>query len=396
MDDTKQYMAKTNTLLSSQATSIRNLEVQMGQLASSSSSRQQGSLPSDTIANPKEQCKAIFTRSGLQLQDPPMRSSIEKKHLTDKEYLKKNNLDHRFAKFLEVFKKFHINIPFAEALAQMPTYMKFMKDILSNKRKLENFETVTLTEECSAIIQRKLPPKLKDPDSFTIPCTIGNSYFGKALCDLGASINLMPLLVFQRLGLGELKATIVLLQMADRSIKYSRGILEDVLVKVDKLIFLTDFIVLDVEEDQDIPLILGRPFLATRNVVINVSKGELSLEVKNEKVTFNAFSPLKGPQGSETCCRMDNIKKTLCEKNSVKAPKQFKRQDKACEIPPKKEPDKASNGNVVIASQYYQGRMSKFEDPENEFPNPWLSSAPISTPFSPVFENDDDNGGEDI
>ncbi|XP_024022401.1 uncharacterized protein LOC112091893 [Morus notabilis] len=193
----------------------------MGQLASSSSSRQLGSLPSDTIPNPKKQCKAIFTRSGLQLQDPPVRSSIEKKQMIDDEdasgnvreeiekqelpvekhkpgipfpqQLKKKNRVHQFAKFLEVFKKIHINIPFAEALAQMPTYVKFMKDILSDKRKLENFETVALTEEYSAIMQRKLPPKLKDLGSFTIPCTIGNSYFGKALCDLRASINLMPL-----------------------------------------------------------------------------------------------------------------------------------------------------------------------------------------------------------
>ncbi|XP_024029165.1 uncharacterized protein LOC112093897 [Morus notabilis] len=285
MDETKQYMARTGTLLSSQAAAIRNLEVQMGQLAISSSSRQQGSLPSDTIPNPKEQCKAIFTRSGLQLQDPPMKLSITKKQLTNDEdvsgnvgeevekqalpvekhkprisfpqQLKKKNLDHQFAKFLEVYKKLHINIPFADALAQMPTHMKFMKDILSNKRKLENFETVTLTEECSTIIQRKLAPNLKDLDSFTIPCTIGNSYFGKTLCDLETSVNLMPLSVFQRLGLREPKPTTVLLQMVDHSIKYSWGILEDVLVKMDKLIFPADFIVLDMEEDQDIPSILG-------------------------------------------------------------------------------------------------------------------------------------------
>ena len=94
---------------------------------------------------------------------------------------------------MDVFKKLHINIPFADALEQMPTYVKFMKDILSKKRKLSSFETVNLTEECNAILQRKLPQKLKDPDSFTIPGTIRNSIFERALCDLGASINLMPL-----------------------------------------------------------------------------------------------------------------------------------------------------------------------------------------------------------
>jgi len=120
-----------------------------------------------------------------------------------------------------------------------------MKEIFSNKRKLEEFETVALTEECSAILQKKLPPKLKKLGSFTIPCTIGNSHFEKALCDLGASINLMPLSVYNTLGLGEAKSTTVSLHLADRSITYPRGIIEDVLVKVDKFIFPADFIVLD-------------------------------------------------------------------------------------------------------------------------------------------------------
>ena len=93
------------------------------------------------------------------------------------QHLKKSKLDKQFTKFLEVFKKQHINIPFAEALEKMPSYVKFMMEILSKKRRLSDFETVNLTEECSAILQRKLPYKIKDPDSFTIPCTIGNSIF---------------------------------------------------------------------------------------------------------------------------------------------------------------------------------------------------------------------------
>ena len=110
--------------------------------------------------------------------------------------LRKNKLDKQFTKFMEVFKKLKINIPFAEALEQMPSYVKFMKDILSRKRRLSDFETVNLTEECSAILQRKFPHKLKDPSNFTIPCKIGTSIFERALCDLGASINLMPLSIF--------------------------------------------------------------------------------------------------------------------------------------------------------------------------------------------------------
>ena len=121
--------------------------------------------------------------------------------------LKKHKLDKQFTKFMEVFKKLHINITFADALEQMPSYVKFMKDILSHKRRLADFETDNLTEECSVILQRKLPQKLKDPGSFTIPCTIGNAIFERALCDLGASINLMPLSIFRRLGLGEARPT---------------------------------------------------------------------------------------------------------------------------------------------------------------------------------------------
>ena len=91
--------------------------------------------------------------------------------------LKQGKLDKQFAKFLDVFKKLHINIPFAEALENMPSYAKFLKEILARKRKIEDFETVALTEECSAIIQRKLPPKLKDPGSFTVPCAFGDTIF---------------------------------------------------------------------------------------------------------------------------------------------------------------------------------------------------------------------------
>ncbi|XP_074326960.1 uncharacterized protein LOC141664900 [Apium graveolens] len=150
---------------------------------------------------------------------------------------------------MDVFKKLSINIPFAEALEQMPSYVKFMKDFLSRKRKLEEFKTVALTEECNAILQKKLPLKLKDMRSFTIPCTIGTQYFGKALCDLGASVNLMPLSIFTKLGVGEVKPTSVILQLENKSLAYPRGTVKYVLVEVDKFIFPVDFIVLYMEED---------------------------------------------------------------------------------------------------------------------------------------------------
>ncbi|XP_062112485.1 uncharacterized protein LOC133823645 [Humulus lupulus] len=304
-DVLKQFMAETRS-------SIRNLETQMGQLATPMANRAQGNLPSTTEVNPKENCKAITLRSGKNYEGPSEKQPVEevgqdqqaqapaqeeKKHSEKKategiptketlpsisiehhikipypQRLRKNNMDKQFTKFLEVFKKLHINIPFAEALEQMSSYVKFMKDILSKKRKMEDFETVALTEECSAILQKKLSPKLRDPGSFTMPCTIGRIEGINALCDLGASINPMPLSVFKRLQLGEAKPTTVTLQLVDRSLAHSRWVIEDVLVKVDKFIFPADFIVLDMEEDSNVPIILGRPFLATGQALIDVQK----------------------------------------------------------------------------------------------------------------------------
>ena len=125
--------------------------------------------------------------------------------------LQKAKNEEQFSKFLEIFKKIEINIPFADAITQMPNYAKFLKDILSKKKKIADKGVVSLTATCSAITQKSLPAKMKDPGSFTIPCTIGKYEFKKALCDSGASINLMPLSVVQRLSLGELTPTAITL-----------------------------------------------------------------------------------------------------------------------------------------------------------------------------------------
>ena len=149
--------------------------------------------------------------------------------------LQKAKREEQFSRFLDIFKKIEINIPFAEVINQMPTYAKFLKEILSKKRKIAEEGIVNLTATCSAVIQQKLPTKMKDLSSFTIPCSIGKYEFKKALCDSGASINLMPLSVVQRLSLGELTPTAITLQMADRSMAQPEGVLEDVLIKVGKI-----------------------------------------------------------------------------------------------------------------------------------------------------------------
>jgi glutaredoxin-related protein len=116
--------------------------------------------------------------------------------------LTNTKFDKQYASFVELLKKLNVNISFTDVVTQMPTYAKFLKDILSNRRKLDD-ETVTLTEKVSAIVLNKLPPKLQDPGSFTIPCSIGSTKFDRALCDLGTSVSLMPKSVFDRIGVGD-------------------------------------------------------------------------------------------------------------------------------------------------------------------------------------------------
>ena len=135
-----------------------------------------------------------------------------------------------------------------DALENMPSYVKFMKKILANTKNFGEYETISLTKECSAILQKKLPPKLQDPGSFSIPFSIGNLLSGKAFCDLGASINLMSLSMFKILNLGDAKPTTIMLQMTDRSYKHPQGVIENVLVKVDKFLFPTDFVILHMEK----------------------------------------------------------------------------------------------------------------------------------------------------
>ena len=140
----------------------------------------------------------------------------------------KPNLDAQLKKFVDILKKIYINFPLTEALSQMPLYAKNLKDILSKKIKIEDDETITLTRECSVVIQKKLPPKLKDLGSFFIPCVIGNEIIEKAMSDLGASVSLLPLSLFKMFGIGELKPTRMTLQLVDHSIIYPTGILEDI------------------------------------------------------------------------------------------------------------------------------------------------------------------------
>ena len=214
--------------------------------------------------------------------------------------------ERQLARFKDIFKQLEIKIPFSEALQQIPSYSKFMKEFLGKKKKYIEEETIEVQGNCSAIIQKNLPPKFKDPGSFTIPCTIGNQDIGKALVDLGASINLMPLSMLKKIGGLKAKPTRMTLQLADSSIKYPYGVVEDVVVQIDKLKFLVDFVVMEMEKDEGVPLILGRPFMKTAKVVINVDDGTLKLKDQDEEVTLNVLEAVQEPTNDQTSLKVIN------------------------------------------------------------------------------------------
>ena len=249
--------------------------------------------------------RILVENTPMKVKESPIE---EKPNVPYPQRLRRRQLDQQFGKFMEIFKKLHINIPFSEVLSQMLGYVKFMKDILAKKRKLEDYETVALSEGYNVILQKKIPYKLKDPCSFTIPCAIGNAVFEKTLCYLGASNNLMPLSTFKKLNLGEARLTTITLQLEDRSLTHLHDIIKDVLVKVDKFIFLAYFIILDMKEDKEVPIILGRPFLATRRALIDVQKRELKLRVQEKEVTFRVFNAIKHLHDNDNCFRVYVIK----------------------------------------------------------------------------------------
>ena len=177
-----------------------------------------------------------------------------------------------------------------------------MKDILSKKRKITEEGIVSLTETCSVVIQKSLPEKMHYLGSFTMPFKIEDADMGKALCDSGAIINLMPLSIAKRLSLWELTPTAMTLQMADRTLAHPEGILEDLLIKVGKFVFPMDFVVINIEDDKQVSLLLGRPFLAIGAALIDVKKRELTLRVEDEAVHFNLNHSLKQPELSSADC----------------------------------------------------------------------------------------------
>ncbi|GJZ76089.1 reverse transcriptase domain-containing protein, partial [Tanacetum coccineum] len=320
-----------------------------------------GTLPSNTVPNPKGEMKAITTRSGVAYEGPSIPTNPSPKKVvereteetTDKEQtnfqgstaqipppvipisisepdvlttlpkitpipesdilknLPKLNIPYpsrrddqksrdkalnQMEKIFQIFQDLRFDISFADALLLMPRFAPTIKSLLINKEKLLELAKIPLNENCSAILLKKLPEKLRDPDKFLIPCNFPGMDVCHALADLGASINLIPLSIYKKLSLLDLTPTRMTLELADRSITRPKGLAEDIFVKVGNFHFPTEFVVVDFEADPRVPLILGRSFLRTCRALIDVYEGELILRDENEQINFHVNGTSKHPQ----------------------------------------------------------------------------------------------------
>ncbi|KAL9360500.1 hypothetical protein Peur_048623 [Populus x canadensis] len=356
LEDTLQQFMQTQGGINNQAykfqdqtnRTLDDIRSQLTKLTQSLSIQEKGKIPAQPMPNPRgqvhmsessssepsnhEQVQAITTlRSGKIVnkaigfeiprgivEEKSKESEEEIKTQVTNERLRKPKHDLMNSEIYELFKQVKVNIPLLDAIKQVPSYAKFLKDLCTVKKRLNVKERAFLTEHASAIIQFKTPPKYKDPGCPTISCIIGNHKIDQALLDLGASVNLIPYTVYEQLGLGEIKPTRITLQLADRSIKIPRGIVEDVLVQVDKFYFPVDFVVLDTAPIQGsnapIPVILGRPFLATSNALINCRNGVMKLSFGNMTVEMNIFNVSKQIGEHEDIREVDLIQ-TVCQEH---------------------------------------------------------------------------------
>nr|GEW77452.1 DNA-directed DNA polymerase [Tanacetum cinerariifolium] len=262
-----------------------------------------GNLPSNTVPNPKDEMKVVTTRSGLAYEGPsiptnfPLEKVLEQhtEEITDKEHFNcqgstaqvqpsklREKATNQMEKFFQIFYDFHFDIRFTNAILLMPKFALKIKSLLMNKYKLFELVKVPLNENCSAMLLKKLPEKLRDPAKFLIPCIFHGIDVCHALADLGARINLMPLSIWKKLSLPELTPTRMTLELADMSITRPKGVAEDV---------FADFVVVDFKADPRVPLILERSFLRTGHALIDVYGEEITIRYNpkssNPTLVFN-------------------------------------------------------------------------------------------------------------
>nr|GEY69031.1 reverse transcriptase domain-containing protein [Tanacetum cinerariifolium] len=196
-------------------------------------------------------------------------------------------MEAQYANFLDMIKEVRINVPLVDVLAGMPNYGKFLKDLVRNKSKMEQISAAFLTEECSSILQNKIPSKLGDLESFLIPYKLANSVKYLTLADLGASINLMSYSLDATLFETTLKPTRMSIRLANHTYQYPMRVAENMLVQVRKFVFPVDFVILQIEEDDRVPLILAISFLHTADAIIRVKNKELNLGIEEDRATFH-------------------------------------------------------------------------------------------------------------
>ncbi|GJT71974.1 reverse transcriptase domain-containing protein [Tanacetum coccineum] len=276
----------------------------MLQICTSNTASTSGTLPSNTVTNPKEDLKRYYHSKWLAYKGPhnsPITSSpkvmkrrdrghkgqmppanngkpedVQPPVLSKNDERRREKANDQIEKFYEIFRDLSFKISFTDALMLMPKFASTLKTLIGNKEKLSEMARTPLNENCSAVILNKLPKKLGDPGRFLIPCEFSGINTCNALADLGASINLMPYSVWKNLSLPELTPTCMTLELADRSISEPIGIAEDVYVTVGKFQFPADFVVVDFEPDPRVPLILGRSFLKTSRALIDVYEAILN------------------------------------------------------------------------------------------------------------------------
>ncbi|XP_021741900.1 uncharacterized protein LOC110708099 [Chenopodium quinoa] len=321
------FITTTNSAIQQQGNSIQQLQAHSKLMESQISQLSQQvsclSTLQDQAKVQKEQCNVVFLRrdeafprqivekvcSEESRKDEKGKDVQSSKYVAPPAYeepmpfpqrLSKAVLDRHFGKYCEALKKVHASTPFSDLFVQMPRFANFVKNI-----KDQHEDKEVAHKKGPTLLYDNLPPKLHDPGSFTIPCTINEKFFDRVLCDLGASVNLMPYSLYESLGLQGLRPSPISLQLADRTSRLPEGVVEDVLVKVGELVFPVDFVVMDMKEDHKITIIFGCPFLATSQALIDVPKGQVTIRAQDKQVMFKLFDEHNSIFDGGTCLRID-------------------------------------------------------------------------------------------
>jgi len=421
------FIEKQETINTQNAQTMVDLKDTFAKFTSALSFQEKGKFPSKPQQNPKgqyissasnsgsqhmNQVKSVITlRSGKVIEKPIFepcekddellsegKERVEPEHCKEKtdsppvllffHVMTKQRKVNYNSEIFETFKQVRINIPLLDAIKQVPSFAKFLKELCTVKRKMNVKKKAFLVEQVSVILQNNNALRYKDPGCLIISCFIGEHKIEKALLDLGASVNLLPYSVFQSLNLGELKPTSVTLLLADRFVKVPRGIIEDVLVQVDKFIYPVDFVVLytqPVETCNPIPIILGRPFLATSNALINYRNGLMKLSFGNMTLEMNIFNICKQPRDDNDLQEVDLIEKLVYDQfESTLSKTEFDKYEDLQLIYSQKEiKDKKGTENIIVdhLSRLTIDSTSNITPIDDYFPDessPFVASIPWS------------------